>query len=65
MDANQDRMTISPEDAEESFIAIEWDHLAELDAVVHSLNAIQVSQTAETMTEYSRWTPEERKYWGL
>lgn len=50
---------------DQSFIAIEWDHLAELDAVVHSLNAIQVSQTAETMTEYSRWTPEERKYWGL
>jgi hypothetical protein len=50
---------------EQSFIGIEWDHLADIDAVLHSLNAIEASKTAETMTDKSRWTPEERKYWGV
>jgi hypothetical protein len=50
---------------DQTFIGIEWDHLDDIDAVLHSINAIEASKTVETMTDVHRFTAEERKIWGL
>jgi hypothetical protein len=48
---------------DQTFIAIEFDELERNNAL--TLASLKHSKTVETMTDTGRWTPEERKYWGV
>jgi hypothetical protein len=48
---------------DQTFIAIEFDELERNNAL--TITSLKHSQTVEAMTDFSRWTPEEHKIWGL